>query len=93
MRGQHGVFDQLLITLSGEMPLEDERPAVALRVGLIAGGFDEAGELFGGDRVSVDPEWVDADLAHGAFAVGGEASLMIGTHQELAALKTQHAFG
>ena len=51
-------------------PCEDERPAVVLGFGPVAGRLDERGEAGIGDRVTIDPERAHGDPPNRALAVG-----------------------
>jgi hypothetical protein len=70
---------------------EDEAPAEDLGFGFVTGGGDEAGEELVGDRIAVDEEGSERDLADGAFAVGGEGVFVVRAHEERAAFKADHA--
>src|SRR5918994_1602543 len=72
--------------------VEDERPAEALGLGDIPGGADEGGEALVADGMAVEMVGADRDLAHGSFAVGREATGVVGAHQERAAVQADHAF-
>src|SRR5436190_23831860 len=61
---------------------EDERPAVALGVGDVAGVGNKLGEALVGDRNGLDLERTELDLSHWALTVVGKAIRVFGAHQE-----------
>src|SRR5215210_5009024 len=64
---------------------EDERPAVALCVGDMAGFGDKLGETPVGDRNGFDLERIKLDLSHRALSIAGKPIRVIGAHQEAGA--------
>jgi hypothetical protein len=69
---------------------EHERPAVALRVGHVAGGAGELREAGVGQRVRVDAEGIDLDPPHRTFAVIWEPVGIVRPHEERPALDLDH---
>src|SRR5687768_434495 len=73
------------------MSVEDEAPAKALRLGLVAGGIDERVERLVGDAHRINMERRESDDMRWTFSISGEAVAAIRSHQKFAAGNQPHA--